>query len=381
MPKSSSEKCRLCAKLSTEDALVLHGPSGTNCWVGEPSHKRRSYYRNRDRYNSDKRRAYRQSTGQEPTVLTIAPPEVFSAELYLYRARMDAPLHAIGAELRKGDVVVSKIEPVHAQGLSAAQVKGFLKRCCRLFRNKRMRVWSSSMCSRSARRGCVRSAGVINDRRSATTQSLAAVRASAASPEATDWRQLCLAFDEAIELTPVELRLATAADAIEQMADLLLARATAWAEDWNRGQGMGPVLDEDLFAELVRQSFSLDLSGLVDEPELYVRAASEKAHEDADSVVEYREKTEVLAELESFVDEDTGEAEVELEHNEDVMAWAEAIREWMERQGIESAAMTQLQAGSGLSMVKLWLAALLCGLGMEQRGAFYDVEGVAIRVA
>ena len=40
---------------------------------------------------------------------------------------MDAPLHAIGAELRKGDLVVAKIEPVHAQGLSAAQVKGFLR--------------------------------------------------------------------------------------------------------------------------------------------------------------------------------------------------------------------------------------------------------------
>ena len=127
MPKSSSEKCRLCAKLSTEDAIALHGPSGTNCWVGEPCHKRRTYYRNRDRYNSDKRRAYRQSTGQEPTVLTIAPPAVFFAELYLYRARMDAPLHSIGAELRKGDVVMAKIEPVHAQGLSAAQVKAFLK--------------------------------------------------------------------------------------------------------------------------------------------------------------------------------------------------------------------------------------------------------------
>ena len=60
-----------------------------------------------------------------------------------------------------------------------------------------------------------------------------------ASPEATDWRQLCLAFDEAIDLTPVDLRLATAADAIERMADVLLARATAWAEDWNGGQGMG----------------------------------------------------------------------------------------------------------------------------------------------
>ena len=60
-----------------------------------------------------------------------------------------------------------------------------------------------------------------------------------AQPEVTDWRQLCLAFDETIELTPVELRLATAADAIEQMADLLLARATAWAEDMNRRPGMG----------------------------------------------------------------------------------------------------------------------------------------------
>ena len=202
-----------------------------------------------------------------------------------------------------------------------------------------------------------------------------------ASPEATDWRQLCLAFDEAIELTPVELRLATAADAIEQMADLLLARATAWAEDWNRRPGDGPVLDEDLFAELVRQSFSLDLSGLVDEPELYVRSASEKVHDDVESVVEYREKTEVLAELESLVGEDVRDIEVELEHDEDIKAWAEAIREWMERQEIESAAMTQLQAGSGLSMVKLWLAALLCGLGMEQRGEFYDVGGVAIRVS
>ena len=155
-----------------------------------------------------------------------------------------------------------------------------------------------------------------------------------AQPEATDWRQLCLAFDEAIELTPVELRLATAADAIKQMADVLLARATAWAEDWNRRPGDGPVLDEDLFAELVRQSFSLDLSGLVDEPELYVRSASEKAHEDAESVVEYREKTEVLAELESLVGQDLGNAEVELEHDEEVGAWAEAIRGWMERQGV-----------------------------------------------
>ena len=199
-----------------------------------------------------------------------------------------------------------------------------------------------------------------------------------ASPEATDWRQLCLAFDEAIDQTPVELRLATAADAIEQMADLLLARATAWAEDWNRRPGDGPVLDEDLFAELVRQSFSLDLSGLVSEPELYLRFASEKSHEDADSVVEYREKTEVLAELESMVSEDVREAEVELEHDENIGAWAEVIRGWMERQGIESAAMTQLQEGVGVIGGQAVAGGAAVWVRDGAEGAFYEREGVAI---
>lgn len=133
MPKSQSEKCRLCAKLSAEDAIALHGPTGTGCWVGEPCHKRRSYYRNRDRLNSRKRQQYRVKAGHEPVVLAIAPPAVASAELHLYRARVDAPLHAIGAELRKGDQVVAKIEPVHAQGLSAAQVKEFLREVLKAF--------------------------------------------------------------------------------------------------------------------------------------------------------------------------------------------------------------------------------------------------------
>ena len=201
-----------------------------------------------------------------------------------------------------------------------------------------------------------------------------------ASPEATDWRQLCLAFDEAIDLTPVELRLATAADAIEQMADVLLARATAWAEDWNRRPGDGPVLDEDLFAELVRQSFSLDLSGLVDKPELYVRAASEKAHEDADSVVEYREKTEVLAELESFVDEDTGEAEVELEHDENVGAWAEVIRGWMDLVRVDSISINEIIRETNLSATKVWIAGLLSDLELQQTKDFYDFDGVFLNV-
>ncbi len=60
-------------------------------------------------------------------VLLVVPPTVPAAVLYLYRARVDDPLHAIGAELWLGQVKVAQIEPVHTMGLMPVQVKGFLK--------------------------------------------------------------------------------------------------------------------------------------------------------------------------------------------------------------------------------------------------------------
>jgi hypothetical protein len=203
-----------------------------------------------------------------------------------------------------------------------------------------------------------------------------------AEPQATDWRQLCLAFDEAIDQTPVGLRLAIAADAIEHMAEVLAARASAWAEDWYRQPGDGPVLGEDLCSEFVRQSLSLDLSELVAEPELYVRSVSKKSHEDAESVVEYRGKAEVLAELESFVGEDVGDADAgceaiaQLEYDEDIAAWAAAVRGWMQQQQADEVAFVELREGVGLSTVKVWLALLLGGFNLRRSGGFYG--GVAI---
>jgi integrase len=98
----------------------------------------------------------------------------------------------------------------------------------------------------------------------------AAYQSCRQSPQAVDWRQLCLAFDEEIDRTPVGQQLAAAADAIEQMADVFAARADEFFSTWQR-QGVaheGPILDDDLFAEFVRQSFHLDLDGLVGVPEV-----------------------------------------------------------------------------------------------------------------
>jgi hypothetical protein len=133
MPKATSEKCRLCSKLSALEAIARHGPSGTKCWEGEPCHKRRSYYRNRDRINTNKRKQYSgmavsaEVDDGKGTVLMVVPAVAPAAVLYLYRARVDDPLHAIGAELWLGQSKVAQIEPVHTMGLMPAQIKVFLK--------------------------------------------------------------------------------------------------------------------------------------------------------------------------------------------------------------------------------------------------------------
>lgn len=50
----------------------------------------------------------------------------------------------------------------------------------------------------------------------------------------------------------------------------------------------------------------------------------------------------------------------------------------MHRQKLESAVIAQLQQGTGLSVVKLWLAGLLGDLKLEQSGEFYEGAGVVL---
>ncbi len=201
------------------------------------------------------------------------------------------------------------------------------------------------------------------------------------SPQAVNWQQLCLAFDEAIDRTPVGLRLATAADAIAEMTDVFAARADEFFNGWHRQRVAheGPILDDDLFAEFVRQSFHLDLDGLVGVPELYVRSASEKSYEDAESVAEEVSKETALllagAELEP-------EPMIVVQpYDENVGEWANAIALWMQQQKIERVGFVELLDGVGFEVVKGWLAVLLDeGFTMDRLecGDFYWSTGILV---
>jgi hypothetical protein len=67
-----------------------------------------------------------------------------------------------------------------------------------------------------------------------------------------------------------------------------------------------------------------------------------------------------------------------LEHDEDVMAWAEAIRGWMESRGLEEVKFLELMNRVELSVVKVWLALLLGNFEVKQSAKFYDVSGISI---
>jgi hypothetical protein len=196
------------------------------------------------------------------------------------------------------------------------------------------------------------------------------------SPQAVDWQQLCLAFDEAINQTPVGLRLATAADAISEMADVFAARADEFFSTWHRQRVAheGPILDDDLFAEFVRQSFHLDLDGLVGVPELYVRSDPEKSHDDAESVVgEVTKETALLlagAELEPAVLMDG------LEYDENVGEWANAIALWMQSRDMESASIMEIVEETKLTTCKVWLSGLLSDFELYQTKDFYSIDGL-----
>jgi hypothetical protein len=199
-----------------------------------------------------------------------------------------------------------------------------------------------------------------------------------AEPQATDWRQLCLAFDEAIERTPVGQRLATAADAIAEMADVFAARADEFFSTWHRQQVAheGPILNDDLFSEFVRQSLHLDLDGLVGVPELYVRSASEKSHEDAESVV--AEVTKETALLLAGAELEPADLMEGLEYDEDIAAWAKAVRGWMQSRDVESASIIEVVKEIKLTTCKVWLSGLLSDLELYQTKDFYSLDGLTL---
>jgi len=64
-----------------------------------------------------------------------------------------------------------------------------------------------------------------------------------------------------------------------------------------------------------------------------------------------------------------------LAHDEDVSAWATTIAQWM-KQSSYPVPLLQLQQSIQMPLIQVWLALLLGGYKIEQKGEFYDLDGI-----
>lgn len=133
MPARSRDKCKQCSKLSLLQALQKHGIEGDSCWSGEPCHKRRTYYRHRDRYNRSRRLKYLGSKESSAQLEDISIPTIPAVVIHFYRQRKDEPLHALGIELWVGQQKKATQKPVHTLGWTESQVKTYIREVIALF--------------------------------------------------------------------------------------------------------------------------------------------------------------------------------------------------------------------------------------------------------
>ncbi|MBL1178179.1 hypothetical protein [Pantanalinema sp. GBBB05] len=204
------------------------------------------------------------------------------------------------------------------------------------------------------------------------------------SPDDADVRQLLDVLEDSLtDLNTVE-QLQVAAEAIAQIVQVFQARsALAFEELEATTSSEGPVMPSDAFDRYVRQTMELDLDQFIGPLESLPRKSPERSALQVGSVVGELDQSALLQVLDEQMSQYPGLTEVEafnaalsLAHDEDVSTWDQTIALWMTEQRISTIPLMQLQRSIGMPLVQLWLALLLSGYAIEQRGEFYDAQQI-----
>jgi hypothetical protein len=201
-------------------------------------------------------------------------------------------------------------------------------------------------------------------------------------PETMDVRSLCDALEQAILDQPLAEQLRVVADGIEQLVGVYAERADYLIDGYERRHNpQEPIVDLEGCVELFVQSLQLDVSELMepeDEVQYPVQRGSRVREEETGSVIGILDQAALLAQLDQRLSEEPGMTEAEAfnraiatAHDEDVLAWSGAIGRGMSAMGGEAVLLVELQRAIEMPLIQIWLALLLSGYGVEQRGEFY----------
>jgi chromatin segregation and condensation protein Rec8/ScpA/Scc1 (kleisin family) len=215
------------------------------------------------------------------------------------------------------------------------------------------------------------------------------------APEAVDFGELLHRVEQAIASVPQSHQLEVAGDAMLHLAKLLALRAEVSIENLENSY-RDPMLTNDFFSDVVRQTMAVDLSDLM-EPAPPRKHRAKPTFKRDSSVAAAVDKSAVLAMVEQIeADESINRAQSEQQqkhqaldvaHDEDISTWVKAIFDYFANRQQKSLPLLELvqqvkypaeqgEKDKGLPLVKTWLALLLGGFEMVQHGDFYESRGV-----
>ncbi len=201
-----------------------------------------------------------------------------------------------------------------------------------------------------------------------------ALEEAAEVPEQADVLSLWARFEGEIDGLGRRDQLRIAGDFLGQLAGLCEAKADLLWEDWQDAHNAeGPVIGDDWLQGLTRQTQELDFSDLVSRSYGTGGDRLDQERADEDSVVGDVEKLSVLDMIDALEDVDLKSQALAVSHAENVSDWMRAISEG---QTDKPQRLVDLQRQLQMPMVEVWIAALLGGFPLEQRGSFYQTQEI-----
>lgn len=211
------------------------------------------------------------------------------------------------------------------------------------------------------------------------------LREATIAPDEADLQQLLNLLDDSLTALDTIGQLYVAAEAIAQIVNLFQERSTlAFEELEATNSDEGPVMPQDAFDRYVRQTMEVDFEQFIAPLASLPRNVSERdLVNERGSVVGEVNQVALLQALDEQMSQCPGLTEVEafnraieIAHNEDVSTWVGAIVQWMNDHQVAVIPLVQLQQSMGMPLIQLWLALLLGGFAIEQRGEFYETQQV-----
>ena len=201
----------------------------------------------------------------------------------------------------------------------------------------------------------------------------AALEEAAEVPENVNVLSLWKQFEG--DLAGLEQRdhLRVAGDILVQLAGLCETKADLLWEDWQDAHNAdGPVMDGDWLQGVTRQTQELDFSDLVNRS-YNSRDLPSGKKADEDSVAGEALKLSVLDMIDALENADLKSQALAVSHAENVSDWVQALA--AKQQDVPQR-LVDLQQQLRMPMIEVWIAALLGGFPMEQRGSFYQTQEV-----